>query len=211
MKSSQLLFILCAFISFNTCKDSDPNKHIDEGIIKEGTYHSKEIGWTINLPEGWEVIDSRKQAALQKRGMDAIGSANDITVDVSGLKNLITFKKDIFNSFLSTSESIEFENEAAWSDNIETVKNYLIATYQNEGIDHDASDTVTEMIDGLEFKTYTFRLYDPKNGKIILNQLVYARYINGFDFGVCINYNNEDDKAVMLEAFKNSKFRRGKS
>jgi hypothetical protein len=35
---------------------------------------------------------------------------------------------------------------------------------------------------------------------------MYSRLINGYDFGANINYNNDDDKKIMVDAFKNSKF-----
>lgn len=210
MKTSHLLLTLYAFISFIACKDMDPNKHVDEGVVKEDTYFSKEIGWTMNLPKGWDVVERDKQKDLQEKGLNAIQDANDIVVDMSSLKNLISFKKDQFNLFLSTSEQYELAYEGEWEDNHEAVKEFITTTYVKNGIDYDITPTSTENIDGLAFKTFSIKLYDP-NGKVLLNQVMYGRYINGFDFSVCINYNNDADRDEMLEVFKNSKFRREKS
>ena len=64
-----------------------------------------------------------------------------------------------------------------------------------------------EKIDGLDFHKYSFTIYSP-DGEIILNQIMYGRLINGFDFGVNINYNNNKDRDELLKVFKNSKFKR---
>lgn len=210
MKSFHLCYVLYIALSLNACKDKDPNSHIEEGVVKEDTYFSKEIGWSIDLPKDWDVVESDMQKKIQKKGLKAIQEANDIEVDVSGLKNLISFKKDQFNLFLSTSEPFELAYEGEWEENHEAVKDFITTTYAKNGIDYDESSTSIETIDGLEFKTFTFTLYDP-NGKVLLKQAMYGRHINGYDFSVCINYNNDDDRDVMLKAFRNSKFRKTKT
>jgi len=40
----------------------------------------------------------------------------------------------------------------------------------------------------------------------LLNQITYNKLINGYDFGISINYNTETDKEILINAFKNSKF-----
>ena len=68
-----------------------------------------------------------------------------------------------------------------------------------------STETKIIEIDGLEFHTYEFTIYSPE-GDIILNQIMYSRLINGLDFGVNINNNNESDKKEMLDVWLNSKF-----
>ncbi len=190
-------------LSLSSC--GQPAKKIDEGRIRKNEYTSREIGWTIEIPEGWEVANLEKAKESTKKGVKAIEETIDAKVDYSGLKNLIRFQKNQFNIFQSTSEPYKQEYEGEWKENNNSLKTIIYSTFENQGIKSDSSATSIEKIDGLDFHTYSFTIYDPK-GNIILKQIMYSRLINGFDFGVNINYNNEKDKNEMLKAFRKSKF-----
>jgi hypothetical protein len=131
----------------------------------------------------------------------------DAEIDYSGLKNLISLQKDLFNIFQSTSEPFKVEYEGEWEENSAALKEIIYLTYLDQGIKADSSATTTEVIDGLEFQKYSFTIYSP-NGKLILGQIMYSRLINGFDFGVNINYNNDKYRDELLMAFRNSKFKK---
>jgi len=47
-------------LSLTSCGQVDPNKNIDEGKVEGNVYTSEEIGWTIEIPKGWTVIDKEK-------------------------------------------------------------------------------------------------------------------------------------------------------
>lgn len=180
-------------------------KKVDEGQIKKNEYSSKEVGWTIEIPKNWTVTDLEKTKESTERGMKIIKEATDEEFDYSGLKNLITFQKDKFNIFQSSSEPFKLEYNGEWEENDHSLKILLYETYKNQGIKADSSETTIEKIDGLDFRTYSFTLYNPK-GEPILTQVMYNRLINGLSFSVNINYNNENDRDVMLKAFKSSSF-----
>jgi len=61
-----IIFTFLSILLLTSCK-KDPNKNISEGKIEKGIYHNEEIGWTIKVPDGWDVI---KQDIQQ--GLDAI-------------------------------------------------------------------------------------------------------------------------------------------
>ncbi len=206
MKLQLIIFVFIGFSTF-TCKESNPNNEIDEGTIQNNIYKSEEIGWEIEIPDGWEIVTMEESDAFQKKGLDIMEPMLDENIDVSKLRNLLSFKKNMFNLFQSTSEPYEIEYDGEWEENNKALREFLLDAYQQEGIEVTASDITTEIIDGLKFYTYTFSLYD-KNGNVILNQIMYSRWHNGFDFGVNINYNDEDLKTEMLTAFRNSKFRK---
>ena len=79
-------------------------------------------------------------------------------------------------------------------------------TYENQGIKVDSSATSIESIDGLDFQTYSFTIYG-SNGDVILKQSMFSRYINGYDFGINLNYNNDKDRDEQLKALRTSKFK----
>ena len=198
--------VLIVFVMLS-CKNS--NAHVDEGSIVENTYVSKEIGWSLEIPEGWSIMEKDDLVENSNKGKKAFEETLNQEVDYSTLRHLISFQKNPFNVFLSTSEPFDLEYDGEWEINNDGLKEILYMTYENQGIRVDSTATTIERIDGLDFRRYSFIIYSP-NDEVILNQIIYSRLINGFDFGVIINYNNEEYKEVMLNAFRNSRFRKRK-
>ena len=200
--------LLAATLLFS-CKQKDkhldPNKQVDEGAVKGETYVSQDMGWTIVIPKGWTVISRDQTEANEKKGADAIKKSSNTEIDMSGLKHLISFQKDKFNSLMSTSEPFPNDSPGAFEDNCATVNKMIYDAYASQGIRSDTSSSL-EVIHGHRFHLFHATLYG-KDGKVILEQLLYSKLIHKKDFSLTINYNNEEDKKVMLDAFTNSTFK----
>jgi len=207
MKKILFTVVLSISLALASRGQVEPNKNVDEGKIEGNTYNSGEIGWKMEIPTGWAVVEKEKTKESNEKGLKALQETMDSEIDYSGLKNLISFQKDLFNIFQSTSEPFKVEYEGEWEENSAALKEIIYLTYLDQGIKADSSATTTEIIDGLEFQKYSFTIYSPK-GKIILNQIMYSRLINGFDFGVNINYNNDKYRDELLKVFRNSKFKK---
>ena len=204
MKLSILSLVFIPLVFFS-CGQTDPNKEIDEGKIKGEIYESKEIGWAIEIPKDWKIISKDNTEANDQRGKDAIEKSSGQKFDTKGLKHLISFQKNKFNIFTSTSEPFIEEYSGEFQENCKALNQLLYSTFVDQGIKVDTSSG-KEKIEGLEFNTFHTTIYGSK-GQVILRQILYSRLINGFDFGVSINYNNEEDKKTMLDAWKRSKFK----
>jgi hypothetical protein len=207
MKKILFTVVLSISLALASSGQVDPNKNIDEGKVEGNTYTSKEIGWKMEIPTGWNVVEKEKTKENNEKGLKALQETMDSEIDYIGLKNLISFQKDLFNIFQSTSEPFKVEYEGEWEENSAALKEIIYLTYLDQGIKADSSATTTEIIDGLEFQKYSFTIYSPK-GKFILSQIMYSRLINGFDFGVNINYNNDKYRDELLMVFRNSKFKK---
>jgi hypothetical protein len=198
-------FLLAATLLFSgkhKDKHLDPNKQVDEGAVKGETYVSQDMGWTITIPKGWTVVSRDQTEANEKKGADAIRKSSNTEIDMSGLKHLISFQKDRFNSLMSTSEPFPNASPGAFDDNCAAVDKMIYDAYASQGIRSDTSSSV-EVIHGHKFNVFHATLYS-KDGKVILQQLLYSKLIHDKDFSVTINYNNEEDKKVMMDAFLNS-------
>ena len=208
-KMKRILFtVITGFtIILTSCGEVDPNKNIDEGKVDGNFYTSNDIGWTIEIPKGWKIVEKEKTQEMNERGFKALEETLENEIDYSGLKNLISFQKNQFNLFQSSSEPFDLEYEGEWDDNNAALKEIIYSTYENQGIKVDSSTTKIENIDGLDFQTFSFTLYGPK-GEVILKQIMYSRLINGFDFCVNINYNNDQDRDELLKVLRNSKFKK---
>ncbi|AXG72072.1 hypothetical protein KORDIASMS9_04334 [Kordia sp. SMS9] len=207
MQFKKILFFLCICVSVNACKEVDPNKQFDEGNYKDQLYVSKEIGWQLKVPKGWEIITKSQKDDYSQKGKKVFKDVHDMDVDDSSVKDLIAFKKDKYNIFLSNSESFKETYEGEWKESSANLKSILYDTYKSKGINVDSMATITERIDGLDFERIGFVIYG-SDGEVILNQLYYRKLINGVAFNVILNYNNEKDKRIMQDALFSSKFRK---
>lgn len=192
-------------ISLASCRQADPNDQIDEGSVTGNTYTNDEIGWTIEIPNGWNIISRDKIKEMNSLGKESITEATGQSINAQGLKQLLCFQKNSFNSFLSTSYPFDTEAQGEWEKTNVLVKQVLLETYTKSGFQTDASDTETVKIDGLDFRTFQIQLHGP-DGKVALTQRLYGRLINGYDFGITISYNSEADRDVMLGVLQNSRF-----
>lgn len=201
--SKNLLVLLGLFICIISCKN-DPNKQIEQGEVKENTYYNKEIGWTMEIPDGWEVMQKDVVQENSDKGLDAISETAGGEIDVSGLKQLLNLKKDRLHIFLSSIEKYELEYEGEWEENNAVLKEILYNTYANKGIKTDTSSSKAN-VSGLEFDVFNIKLYGPDD-KVLLYQDLYSKYMKGFNFGVTLNYLNPKEKNEILRAWKSSKF-----
>jgi hypothetical protein len=207
MKTNIFTIIIVILVSLISCKQVDPNNNIDEGKVEGNFYTSNEIGWTIEIPKGWKVIDLEKVKAMNEKGRKALEETIEGEIDYNGLKNLIGFQKNQFNIFQSSSEPFKLEYEGEWEEKNSVLKNIVYSTYLNQGVKVDSSSTSIETIDGLNFQTFSFTFYTPQ-GEVLFKQVMYSRLINGYDFGVNMNYNNDKDRDELLSVFRNSKFKK---
>ncbi len=198
------LFLCLSLVTLHVQGQSNSKKQVDEGYIKGNTYHSKEIGWSIQIPNDWEIVSNESSEANDQRGKEAIEKSTGLQIDVSTLKHLISFKKDIFNNLSSTTEPFKEEYTGEYEENCKAVNDILYQTFTDNGIKTDSSSGKA-IIQGLEFQTYHSILYAP-GGEIVMQQMMYSRLINGYDFSVNINYNNEADKKTMTDVWEKSVF-----
>lgn len=205
MKIFLTLILMGVAVLFSACEQADPNEQVDEGTVEGNIYTSHEIGWTLQIPKGWKIISKDKLEENVEKGKKAIEEVAG-ELDFSGLKHLISFQKNQFNIFQATSEAFQIEYEGQWEENNSWLKEVLSATYAEQGINIDTSSSQT-VIDGIGFEVFHITVYSPE-GEIILYQDMYGSYINGFDFGVNLNYNNNRDKGALMMAWKNSTFKK---
>lgn len=165
------------------------------------------IGWSIEKPEGWEVVSKEVNERREKKGLDAMEETLGQDIDISGLKQLISFQKNKTNIFLSSTEPFNPKINGDWKKNTEKLKDILVETYANKNIKTEASAITTETIDGLDFLVYTLQLYTP-NGDLFLTQIMYTKFLNGLLFSVSFNYNDDNYKEEMLTAWRKSTFKK---
>ena len=167
-------------------------------------YESKELGWSIEIPKDWEITSRDKVEASEEKGKSAIEKSSGLQIEMKNLKHLISFQKNQLNLFASTSEPFKEDFPGEYQESNKNLIRILYQTFVDQGIKVDTASG-KESIQGLEFNTFYTTVYAP-NGKVILKQIMYSRLLNGYDFGVNINFTNDKDKETMLNAWRNSTF-----
>ena len=102
MKHPLLSIIAILFLA--SCQ-SDPNKQMDEGTITENIYRSKEMGWTMQIPDGWTVTHKNTVDERAEKGLEMMSESTGVEFDVSQLKVLLNLQKDQFHNFQSSAEA----------------------------------------------------------------------------------------------------------
>jgi PPIC-type PPIASE domain len=190
-------------IFFSAGTKADP--FIDEGLINEGSYTSYEIGWTMQIPEGWEIVTLNKAIETQNRGKETIEETVGQEVAIGEHLNLLHLQRDKSHTFQSTAETFISKHDGDWKRANEALKQLIINTYSDKGIRSDVSATKIEMIDEIKFEVYEFTLYAP-DGKLFLRQIMYSSLINGYDFGVNFSYTDNQTRDEILSEWRKSKF-----
>lgn len=197
--------MLAGFLLLAGPGSATAERGLEEGEIRGGVYFSEEIGWSMPVPDGWDVMSRERAAALEARGQESVTSAIGMEIDTEGLKDLLVLQKDDSNAFQSSSQPFVEQYEGEWAETNLGVRDILIDTYVNAGLEVEYSDILTEEIDGVPFQVYQLLVYGP-DGNALLAQTMYSTLLNGFDFGAGLTYNSTENRDQLLEAWRASKF-----
>lgn len=185
--------------------EEEANEELREGQIEDRTYHTDKIGWTMKYPEGWVLLTREEADGYTEKGQEMLQESAGQEIEMDGLIDLLNLKRDQFHVFQSTIEPYNPEVDGDWSETNASLRQLLIDTFRSQGIRAEATDIEKETVGGLEFETYRFQLFSP-DGQLFMEQVMYSRFIEGYDFGVNISYQNQEHGEQMIEAFRASTF-----
>ncbi|NOQ70422.1 MAG: hypothetical protein GQ574_00380 [Crocinitomix sp.] len=199
MKITLVLVFFCAVLySCEPRPETNPN-----ALTEPLTLENKEVGWKIEVPAGWEIIDEDESRESDQLGVDAIVEAVDIEIDVTGLLNLLNIKKEETNFLNICAEPFFEEYLGEWEATNQFMQEILIATYESQGISPNISPVSIAEISGLEFRTYTMDLSENRSGEKV-KQTFYSRLHNGYDLSATLTFTDESIKEEMIEIWKSS-------
>ncbi len=204
-----LLFLFPVW--FFSCKErkqtgTDRQREIENGRLNSaGTYSVPEIGWEVTIPEGWEVVSKKMTRENTEKGKKAIEKTMESHVDASGLKQLLNLRKDRFNSFLSTMEAFDAGEAGSYEEYNQNLYQVMKDTYAGQGMKVEYEED-SASIDGLLFDVFKSRIYNKEGTEVILNQVMYSRLLNGYDFGMTISYNSQAAHDEMDRMIHRSRF-----
>lgn len=187
------------------CLDAMAQSALEEGEIRDGVYVNESLGWTMPVPEGWSVMSRERAEALEARGKESVEDTIGEEVDAEGLVDLLQLQMDERNVFQSTSEPFEEAYEGEWGEVTIGVRDVVIDTYLNAGLEVEYTDIMSEEVGGIPFEYFQLVIYTA-DGQPLLGQTMYSTLRRGFDFGASLTYDNDADRDTMLRAWRASTF-----
>jgi len=185
---------------------NDPINQIKPTVSKDtlvGTvYINNEIGWTINIPAGFEILKNKDRDSLNKAGTDELNKKGVEYVNIDGMRHLICFKGSGSNAFISTVAPPAPDYKGSLKDACSIL--YRECVTFGGRVDSTYS---MEEISGIRFYRFELDLYK-KSGEFAGSMVCYMKKIHDLAFCAMISYNNTKEKNLLNEAFKNSKFTR---
>jgi hypothetical protein len=178
-----------------------------EGEIVGDTYHSKRLGWQMKIPEGWTAVSASEVARLESKGKKIIEKHMEAPVDMAFVR-LLHLQKDRYNRFMSTAQKHD-PNDGAYKDQQEFLFNTVVGSLRSQNIELDAARR-TEKLDGLAFEALHIKIYASDRSKLLFEQVMYDRLIDGNSVTITVMYNNDADQRAIETALKNSKFSRAR-
>ena len=197
---SRIFVIVALSLSIMSCKNSTPNA--DEGKLTNSTYTNNYLGWTMKLPDNFEFISQEAKDKWSENTEKVVGES--YSVDNEQI-DLISFKvnEGIFHSNLNLRDNfphlkseIQYLQTGAKQTKQSLEKVNILPSF---GYDK-------ETIDGKEFTVQTITHY--LDNQIINNQKVYLSFDDHYMFLIVLSWKNSDEKAIIMNAFKKSKFKK---
>lgn len=165
----------------------------------------KEVGWTINLPSDFVIIDSLKNEKINEKGKKAMEESNNLQIDISQTKTLISATKDQFNYFNATITPYDVAKEGNYEEATIGVKAVLYKTFADKMPDAviDSVSTTT-VIDGLSFDK--FQVVLKVDNKLLFTMVLLSKLYRNLDFGISYLFLDEVTKFEMERILQTSKF-----
>lgn len=191
----RIISILFLVFAYNIC-NAQQGRH----------FTFKEVGWTITLPPDFDIIDSAGNETMNSKGKKAMEESNDIKIDISEMKTLISALKNKYNYFNATITPYDVKKEGDYGEAGRAVKNMLYKTFADKMPDAKIdSSSSTTFIDGLSFDK--FRIVLKVDDKLLFNMILLSKLYKKFDFGISYLYLDESTKLEMENILSTSKFK----
>lgn len=170
-------------------------------------YYFKQVGWSINLPSAFKILDSTAEAVVNEKGKKVIESTLDTEVDFSSTVTLFSATLDVYNYLNATITPYNPAVDGDWNEISELIKQTVVEAFaQNmKDVSLDSSSSKVS-IDGLAFDKFevTARI----DRKVIFTTVILSKLYNGYDFGISYLYMDDKTKKIIQDTLDGSKFKR---
>jgi hypothetical protein len=203
IKKYEVLSLFLLFLNYSCTSQSK-----QEGTINKNTFSTKMFGWTMNIPDNWEITQKNEVDSQKQKGLAMMDKSNLTELQKSELQKqlsksiyLLGFKQNKQNMFTAIAETFDTATVTFDNQNRNT-KEVLCKSLKQIGFQIDTT-WGHELIQNKEFKT--FEVLAKKDDKTV-SQIYFNRQIDNYMFTIILLYNNKETKDILLEHLRNSRF-----
>jgi hypothetical protein len=165
----------------------------------------EQVGWTIDLPKNFKIIDSLKSAKKTSRGLKAIEEANNLELDVSSSQTLFSGKINgsYFDATITpfNKDKEDYKATSAYS------REMLFKTFQSKMSDTKVDSLLTiSLIDGLEFDKFQITVL--MDNQVLMTMVLLGRHYLGYNINISYLYRNPSAKEEIELCLIESKFKK---
>jgi len=188
-------FFLIAFtlIYFYSCKGQNKYKELN----------FPQVGWTVDIPKGSQLLSSLQFDSLQNATQQKIGKGFRLKSN----EVLFIMKRDEFNFFGSSITPFDSSNFKNWESSYSYYKKMFVDLVESEKSIITLVDNAStiENIDGILFQRFYIRTKYPKQN-ITRDTYLYYRKQDNIEFSINISYNDSIIGEQYLAILRASKF-----
>lgn len=181
-----LLLPFAAAFLIASCSSSSSS-----GTSRDGHYTCDELGWSLQVPTGWEIT-----------------VRDEATFGEPNRQSRIFFQKNAFYSFQAISEPLKPASDEAYAEWIRDGKREICTVYlADTTVQTDTSATTLETIGGKAFRVYDITTHISDD--IIRTYRYYNGILKDQNLEVCLTFYNDkpEYKKQLIGAWKGSKFK----
>ena len=181
------------------------SKYCSAQTVNDSVLINSEFKWSIVIPEGFIAVNQDTISKMVDRGTTLMENTTNQKVE-NNSTHIFFFKSNRFNYFESLSQPFDTLVDGNFIDANHQVGNILYNTFSSQLKNAEVDTSYSfEKIDGLDFLKFKLKIKYPNN--FVFNFINYNRIFEKKEFTVNIMYVDDIKGALMLNAWKKSKFR----
>lgn len=171
--------------------------------VKE--YRFDEVGWTIKVPNEFEMMDSPSVSGVNDLGREVIANQVDSAGNTNS-KTLFCIRTDNFNYLSATITPATTEYVESFNSGNKAMKDFMYATMKNQmqGAQIDTLSSL-ENFDSKYFDRFDLRISFP--GRPTMNIELYSIIVNQYELGITAAYVDKNIGKKFTSIIQRSSFK----
>ena len=207
----RLFYCLLPLFIFGGCLDN-PFKEKRKKSRVEGTpltgnhFTSEKIGWTIKLPgKEWKIIPKSERKQSNAKAKKNIEKSTGVVIDNSKVQELISFRKDDRNNFISLIEPFNKATDGNYEQVLYMQHELFKTTYSEKNIPAKYEIGATR-IGGVMIDWFNVMIDIPGKEKKVFTLRMFSCLVNKYFFSMVVSYDNKMDEETLMNVVYSSTF-----
>ena len=204
--SCLLLFFVLESCLENPFKEKQKKPPVEGIPVTGNLFTSRKIGWTIKLPGNeWKIIPKSERRKSNAKAKNDIEKSTGVAIDNSNMEELISFRKDDGNNFISIIEPYNKATDGDYDQLLYMQHDLLKSTYADKNIPARYELGATR-IGGMMLDWFNIMIDVPGNEQKVFTLRMFSCLVNNYFFSMIVSYNNEMDEKTLMNVVYSSRF-----